>query len=327
MAPRGGLGSPLSPLALPSLPYAACFCLQTPGPTSANVPVSLHSLPRRDLTSRHVSTHKAPLPALALSLASDAWPLAHCCFQGPRVLWRIARRHRVSLCPSSHPKAETSYSIWGLSLAALPHSLGKGKVRLWALPCVRGSQLFCLAPAPKVNFFTSSCRLFVPSGLCSAHLTLLFDFSIPAFGFSTPFLLPHSFSCCLCSVFFAGFPVHGVRGASYRSPRAPTRWPHSTPLPAWPAGGPHFPAPAQTWLRPRQLVMLTSVDIWLTQGSGHYLTSWRPWFGGENSAGAASPCPWDQSLLLQYPGPYWEGQGQSWAVDRGSVVPPLPWGH
>lgn len=32
------------------------------------------------------------------------------------------------------------------------------------------------------------------------------------------------------------------------------------------------------------------------------------------------PCPWD-CLLLQSPGPHWEGQGQGWAVDRGSVSP------
>lgn len=73
--------------------------------------------------------------------------------------------------------------------------------------------------------------------------------------------------------------------------------------------------------------MLPIVDTWLTQGSGHCLTSWRPWFGQENSAGAASPLPLDQRLLLQYPGPHWEDQGKSWAVDWGSVVPPLPWGH
>lgn len=37
--------------------------------------------------------------------------------------------------------------------------------------------------------------------------------------------------------------------------------------------------------------MLPSVDTWLTQGSGHSLTSWRPCVGGENSEGAASPLP------------------------------------
>lgn len=66
------------------------------------------------------------------------------------------------------------------------------------------------------------------------------------------------------TLFFTGFPVHGVRGA-------PPRRPHSTPLPARPAGRPHLPAPAQTRLRPGQLVGLPRVDTWLTQGSAHCL--------------------------------------------------------
>lgn len=75
--------------------------------------------------------------------------------------------------------------------------------------------------------------------------------------------------------------------------------------------------------------MLPSVDTWLTLGSGHYLTALLgdPGLEGRTLQEHLLPHPWDQHLLLQYPEPHWEGQGQSWAVDRGSVVPPLPWGH
>lgn len=74
---------------------------------------------------------------------------------------------------------------------------------------------------------------------------------------------------------------------------------------------------------------LPGVDTWLTLGSGDYLTALLgdPGLKGRTVQEHLLPRPWDQHLLLQYPGPHWEGQGQSWAVDRGSVVPPLPWGH
>lgn len=107
----------------------------------------------------------------------------------------------------------------------------------------------------------------------------------------------------LHSVFSAGFPVHGVRGA------APGRT-RSTPLPAGPAGGPNLPAPAQTRLRPRKLVGLPSVDTWLTQGSAHCLgpSPWRPCPGGpgrrqeRNRKARPLPQPLGAHLLLRSPG-------------------------
>lgn len=130
------------------------------------------------------------------------------------------------------------------------------------------------------------------------------------------------------SVFSAGFPVHGVRGAAPRRPR-------STPLPAGPAGGPHLPAPAQTRLRPGKLVGLPSVDTWLTQGSAHRLgpSPWRPCPGGpgrrreRNRKAQPLPQPLGAHLLLRSPGPRWggvQGQGQGRAVDGGLWSPHCP---
>lgn len=146
-------------------------------------------------------------------------------------------------------------------------------------------------------------------------------------------LYPLTLPCPLASSFshsglFAGFPVHGVRGAT---PRRPC----STPLPAGPAGGPHLPAPAQTRLRPGKLVGLTSVDTWLTQGSVRCL---GPSCGGPAREALAadgrgigrhssSSSPWDH-LLLRSPGPRCggEGQGQGRAVDGGLWSPHCPGG-
>lgn len=115
-----------------------------------------------------------------------------------------------------------------------------------------------------------------PDPLCSVTLPF-----IHLLAPCIPFLPSHRHLVCSHYV-FAGFPVHGVRGAPPGGPRAPPRRPPSTPLPTGPAGGPHLPASAQTWLRPRQLVGLPGVDTWLTQGSAHCLgpSPQRPCPGG-----------------------------------------------
>jgi hypothetical protein len=59
--------------------------------------------------------------------------------------------------------------------------------------------------------------------------------------------------------------------------------------------------------------MLPTVDMWLTLGSGHYLTALLgdPGLEGRPVQKHLHPHPWDQHLLLQYPGPHWEGQDRA----------------
>lgn len=349
-ATRGGLGSaPPRPLASAPLPICCPHLFADTGPTSADVPVSLHGLPRRS-HSRRVSTHKPP-PA-------------------PRLPWRSPWPSGPGRQPAS-AFGLSSFCIGGRTLASLsvpapcqlraPHpglgvdpatrqmcSLGKEAAVASSLPCVR--QELPQPPAapfsscPPRAHFSASVLSVSRCGPCPA-LSALAPQLVP----SSPFLSPgspdppspaSSLPTCLpltpppsprllasYSLFFAGFPVHGVRGA-------PARRPHSTPLPARPAGRPHLPAPAQTRLRPGQLVGLPRVDTWLTQGSAHCLgpSPWRPCSRGRGQEGArnskAQPLPSPRAHLLpQSPGPQWEGQRQGRAAEWGPVAPPTALGQ
>ena len=232
------------------------------------------------------------------------------------------------------------YSGLGLDSSAMFPGGKRGVAAALGSPCVRGhsqgsrlpalapahcecisllptSALACCAPGPALCglalvlvllsplLFPSALSPNSPDALC--RLTLL---SIHPKAPSIPSLPFHRLLLCSHCVLSAGFPVHGVGGAPPGDPRAPPRRPHSTPLPAGPAGGPHLPAPAQTWLRPGQLVGLPIVDTWLTQGSAHCLgpSPQRPCPGGpgqergeEHEGTAPSPSPWAH-LFLQSPG-------------------------
>lgn len=72
--------------------------------------------------------------------------------------------------------------------------------------------------------------------------------------------------------------------------------------------------------------MLPIVDTWLTQGSGHCLTSWRPWFEGENSAGAASPLPLGPASPPAIPWAPLGGPGEELGNGLGVCGPPTALG-
>lgn len=105
----------------------------------------------------------------------------------------------------------------------------------------------------------------------------------------------------------------------------------ASPCPA--SWGPLPPSPCTDTAQTRGVSEAVWCEHVAHQGS---CTAWAAPLGGPAQEALAMegrrvkeqllPGPWDH-LLQQSPGPHWEGQGQGQAVDRGSVVPPLPWGH
>lgn len=216
-----------------------------------------------------------PPPALALPLAFGAWPPACLCVRSAFFLhW--GKESCFSFCSRSVPARGPLFRVGCGSLGKerrwprafpvpgrschsrqLPCSALAHQGRISRLPSSASPLVVCVLLCLPWPLNLSPPAPFCPPVLCHQVLLTLRP-RHPLTPPSAPWLLASY------TLFFAGFPVHGVRGA-------PPRRPHSTPLPARPAGRPHLPAPAQTRLRPGQLVGLPRVDTWLTQGSAHCL--------------------------------------------------------
>lgn len=193
-----------------------------------------------------------------------------------------------------------------------------------------GSQFFCLAPATKVHLYFQQEQPSCPLRSHSAHLSLISALQPSRLCFLCPFPQPTpTFAFVLILCFLCRFLSLWRLRSFLQEPQSS---PKMVPLDASPYRASWGPLPPSPCTDTAQIQAVSDAAQ-----CGHVAhpgfralpdrSPWRPWFGGGTVQEHLLPHPWDQHLLLQYPGPHWEGQGQSWAVDRGCVVPPLPWGH